>query len=197
MNDNLKKGRIPWRRLILFGAAALALILGYLLAAQWTSDRSNSFLAVGTIVVWAGGIFLALKGWSYETDKVIITGSKRPVGEVNSLNIYARKDNAGKVTPDRVVFENVKHPLGQPSRCISDGRSYFVHILDLATGKLVPFLLPDSQFFDPTEFGNVLEMPAHRRLFQRKVSLMQKVAPYVMLIALIVSLFILVILVPK
>jgi len=197
MKEDLKGKRISWKRWSLFGGAALAAILGFVLAAQWGQDRANSFLAFSTVLLWAAGLVLLWKGWTYETEKVIITGSKRPVGDVNSLNIYAMRNNAGKLVPDRIAFEDVEQPLGQPARCIDDGRSYYVHIFDLTKGALVPFVLPDGQYFDPGEFGNVLEMPAHKRLFTRKMSMLQKMGPWIMCVALIVSLFILAVFIPK
>lgn len=192
-----QKKPIPWRRFAWFGGGVLAAIIGFLLAFQWSSDRANSFLAFGTIIFWAAAIFFAYKGWIYEVEKVIITGAKRPTKKVNSLNIYPRLTNEGKIAPGCIVFEDTEHPKGQPMRCLDDGLSYYVHIWDMKEKALVPFLLPDGQYFDPGEFGNVLEMPAHKRLFTRKMSMLQKMGPWIMCVALIVSLFILAVFIPK
>lgn len=183
-----EKRKLPTKKQVLYLACGIvALLLGFWMAILYSADRTNMIVAMGTIILIPGGGFLLYMGIRRAEREAVIVGSKKPLGPVNSLNIYARKDENDKLVPDKIVFENVKRPLGQPQQCTNNGNWYFVHIFDLVTGKLKPFVLPDSQFFDPSEFGNVLEMPAHRRLFEKKISLLQKVAPWVMVVALLIS----------
>jgi len=107
--------------------------------------------------------------------------STKPVatGQVNSMNIYPA-DEGG------VVFENTAKPEGQPKICENDGKPYFVHIWDIATKRLRPFMLPDTQYYDPRVFAErVLELPAHRRIFQRKQTVMQKLKPAILFLLII------------
>ena len=50
--------------------------------------------------------------------------------------------------------------------------------MDEETKELKAFILPDTQYRDPREFANNLNIPAHRKLAQRRASLVQKVAPF-------------------
>lgn len=165
----------------------LALLLGFWMGSLWGTSRDNLMLALLTILLLPAGAFLIYKGIKRPEVAAVIVGAKAPIGVVNSVNIYAKKDENGKLMPERVAFENVKKPLGQPQQCVNNGNWYFVHIFDLVTGKLKPFVLPDSQYFDPAEFANVINMPAHKKLFTQKVSLLQKIAPGILLVAFIAS----------
>jgi len=169
------------------GGGLLVVILGFFMASLWSTSRDNMVLALLTVLLIPAGAFSIYKGIKRPDSDAVIVGAKKPVGPVNSLNIYARRDESGKLLADRVVFENVKKPLGQPQQCVNNGNWYHVHIFDLATNKLKPFVLPDNQYFDPAEFANVINMPAHKKLFERKVSLLQKIAPGILLVAFLIA----------
>lgn len=166
----------------------VALAVGFFLTILWTENRANLFFTMGVIVTWPGGVYLIYHGIRGPEHDVVIVGSDKPTGEVNSLNVYAKKDeSSGKIYPEKVAFEMVYKPLGQPQQCTNNGKWYYVHIWDIAKQKLVPFVLPDSQYFDPREFANVINMPAHKRLFEHQASMLQKIAPWIMVVAFMVS----------
>lgn len=178
-----------WKQSLYVIGGLGALLVGFFLALLWAENSGDILLAMGVIVTWPGGIYLIYRGIRGPERDVVIVGSAKPTGEVNSLNIYARKDkDSGKIYAEKVAFEMTYEPLGQPQQCINNGKWYYVHIWDIGGNKLIPFVLPDSQYFDPREFANVIKMPAHKRLFERQASMLQKVAPWIMVIAFIISL---------
>lgn len=174
-----------WKQSLYVVGGLLALVVGYFLSMLWSGQRDSIFLTIGVIILWPGGLYLLYRGMRSPERDVVIVGSDKPsIGEVNSLNIYARKNqDTGKIYPEKVAFELVSKPEGQPQECTNNGKWYYVHIWDMAKQRLVPFALPDSQYFDPREFANVITMPAHKRLFERQASMLQKIAPWIMVLA--------------
>ena len=85
------------------------------------------------------------------------------------------------------MFENVYEPQGFPMTCLNDKKKYYVNIQD-PTGKskgLVPFVLPDQQYYDPGVFAErVLELPAHQKIFTRKPNLFQKIKTGLLVLAI-------------
>ncbi len=157
----------------------------------WGADHTQTILAFGSIGIPLGA---ALGYWvisKRETDSSLIViegGEPRFKGVANSLNIYAEKDKAtGKIRPLKVAFEWVERPLGQPYKCLNNDGFFYVHLWNIAKQCLEPFILPDSQYFDPDEFANVLQMPAHRKLFAQQVSMFQKIAIWALVLALGIS----------
>lgn len=168
----------------------LLLILGFWIATLWSGQRDNLLLTVAVTAMLPGGAYLIYRGLQKSDQEVVIVGTEKPTTKVNSLNIYATKDDdTGKVYPQKIAFEWVDNPKGQPQQCLNNSQWYYVHMADVLTGELKALILPDSQYFDPREFANVIKMPAHNKLFERKASMLQKVAPWVMVVAFIASLF--------
>ena len=185
---NWRYWRKYWKQSLCVIGGLLVLAVGFILATLWTGQRDNMFLTLGVIVAWPGGIYLIYRGIRGAEHDVVIVGSEKPAGPVNSLNIYARKDKTtGKICADKVAFDMVYEPQGQPQQCTNNGKWYYVHIWDIAKQELLPFILPDSQYFDPREFANVIKMPADKKLFERQASMLQKVAPWVMVVAFLIS----------
>lgn len=177
------------KQIVYIVGGLICLSVGFVLAMLWSEQRDNMFLTMAIILLFPSGAFLVYRGWNKTTDiETVIVGQKKVTTPVNSLNIYAKKDReTGKIYPEKVVFEMLPNPMGQPQQCTNNGKWYHVHIWDLATNKLSPFVLPDSQFFDPREFANVIKMPAHKKLFSRKMSMIQKIGPWVMVVAFLIS----------
>ncbi len=191
MKDKEKRIRpLPLKQIGYFAGGIVALFVGFLMAMAWGENRGNMLLAMGTILCWPGGAYLLYRGIQKRDQEAVIIGADKPKGLVNSLSIYAKKDSeTGRIYPEKIVFEWEENPLGQPQQCINNNRWYYVHLWDIAKGKLVPFALPDSQYFDPREFANVITMPAHKKLFERQATLLQKIAPFVMVVAFLISIF--------
>lgn len=216
--DEELKGASFWQRIWLYRARLLyfiggiaALVGGYILAQYWQGHRESVLLTMAVILLFVGGVILLIKGWRVTRyEEAVIVGAKKPEGPVNSLNIYAKKDaGTGQLYPEKIAFELVnskgqvvtettplekgEHPIGQPWQSLDNGQWYHLNIWDIAAGKLKPFMLPDSQYFDPREFANVITMPAHKKLFERRATLFQKIAPWIMLVGFIASGFFLIV----
>jgi hypothetical protein len=174
--------RVGGRRLWLAGIGVAIAGVSFIGIANYSTTLN---MAVGfvSIMAFAGGavcIYLGLK--NQDAGVVLSPASKMVNGKLvtapkflaNSLNIY----------PNQIVFEEL--PLealhhGQLRKCRNDNKYYYVHIWGTAFGgkeeKLNEFLLPDTQYRDPREFANNINIPAHRRLAMRKESLLQKLSP--------------------
>lgn len=186
------------RWLYLLGSV-VALGLLYPLYQLYLIDRSNPLIVVGLIACVIGSGFLFVRGWrATREQETVIVGAVQPIGRVNSLNIYAKKDETtGQIYAEKMAFEWDNNPTGQPWQSLNNGKWYHLNIWDIVAGKLKPFVLPDSQYFDPREFANVITMPAHKKLFEHRASLFQKIAPWVMTVAFLISIFGLIVTTPS
>lgn len=166
--------RLPM--LILSGTAAiggLALFVIYFFTA-------NISIGAPSVFMMAGGFFAFKYYWSKSDDVVTEHIGEVSKVQVNSLCIY----------PDKVVFEDVHKPEGFPWECINDHKKYFVNIWDLATNRLVPFALPDQQYYDPVVFAErVLALPAHRKIFRKKEQLLQKIKTALLVVTILIVFF--------
>lgn len=167
------KKAYSWRLLMLFvsGITAVAGVVMFIIYVV------TGNIAVGgpSVFMVPGGIFLFKYYWSKSDDVVTEHIGEVKKVQVNSLCIY----------PDKVVFEDVVKPDGYPWECLNDHKKYFVNIMDLATHKLIPFVLPDQQYYDPVVFAErVLALPAHRKIFRRKEKLLQKLKTVLLVFAI-------------
>jgi len=161
------------RLLMLFGSGATA-VVGLALFIVYFLTQNMAFGAP-SIFMMGGGFFIFRYFWSRTEDVVTEHIGEVKKVQVNSLCIYQ----------DKLVFEDVANPDGYPWECLNDHKKYFVNIWDLPTSRLVPFVLPDQQYYDPVVFAErVLALPAHRKIFMRKEKLLQKLKT-VMLVAAI------------
>lgn len=178
------------RRWWMVGLGVALLAVGFWLGGMWGEQRQNMFLALMVIAAVPGGVFLIWQGIKKVDAAVVIVGTAKDkqIKQANCLNIYASRDSEGQVSADRLEFSEVYNPQGQPQQCLNDGKWYYVNIFDLNKKRLIPYILPDNTYIDPAEFGNVIEMPAHRKLYQQEVSLFQKASLVFMLLAFVASL---------
>jgi len=193
MKDKIIKKikELSWKKWAMIAGGLGLIVLGFWFAGLWGTNRDNLILAMGFVLCVPGGGYLVYLGFREQIKgaEVMIVGSEKPTGPVNSLNIYAIKID-GIIYASKIAFEWVDNPIGQLQQCLNNGQWYYIHrgILEIISGKITqpepePFLLPDSQYFDPAEFANVIKMPAHQRLFERQTPLFQKIAPVFMVIA--------------
>ena len=161
------------RLLMLFGSGAVAIVGLAMFIVYFLTQ--NMAIGAPSIFMMGGGFFVFKYFWSRTEDVVTEHIGEVKKVQVNSLCIYQ----------DKLVFEDVVNPDGYPWECLNDHKKYFVNIWDLAIKKLVPFVLPDQQYYDPVVFAErVLALPAHRKIFMRKEKLLQKLKT-VMLVAAI------------
>jgi len=167
-----RKEKIDIRRYKIFLPIAM-IIISILLCVLFFAVDLSAYIFVIALVMFFFGCVMLKKWWGRigETDRRVIIIDK-PVSKeiVNSMNIYH----------DKIIFENIKKPEGQPWKCKNDGKSYHVHIWDSELQALKEFSLPDQTYFDPQILATrVLELPAHRRIFRRKQTLLQQLSPMV------------------
>lgn len=156
--------------------------------ALWMQNERNQMLAMLTIGLFGGGVYLLYRYLHKpDTSTVIVmpgsTGGKvtKVTGPVNSLNIYAQRDDAtGIVFPEKVSFEWVEHPLGQPWHCLNTDKHYFVHRWDIDRSALVPFVLPDAKYTDPALLAEYLSLEDEKRYMRHRPSLMHYIGPAIM-----------------
>lgn len=128
-----------------------------------------------SVLMMGGGFFLFKYYWG-KTDEIIT----EHIGQVSKVQV-----NSMCLYSDKIVFENIKEPDGYPWECLNDKKKYFVLIKDKETDKLIPFVLPDQQYYDPGVFAErVLELPAHQKIFTRKPTLFQKLKTGLLVLAI-------------
>lgn len=138
---------------------------------------TNMAFGLPSVFMVGGGIFAFRYYWSHTDD--VITEHIGVVSkvQVNSMCIYQ----------DRVIFEDVASPEGYPWECMNDHKKYYVNIWDLIEKKLVPFTLPDQQYYDPVVFAErVLALPAHRKIFRQREKLFQKIKTALLVVGILV-----------
>jgi len=163
----------------------LLLLAGVGVGYLWMADQRNSLLALATIAVWGGGGYLMyrqLKGDIRGGDDrvVVIPGEKvkGKAGPINSLNIYAKKDEHSDIIyPEKIAFEWEENPRGQPQKCLNTGKWYYVHLFDIASGQLIPFILPDIKYSDPARMARYLDLPAQKKYMRHRESLGKYIGP--------------------
>ena len=169
-----------WLKLVVSSCLCL---IGLCVGWAWL-NTGNMALGVATLACLGSGVYGIKRYWSAATDSGAIIDVKKPITrkQVNSLNIY----------PDKVVFEDLSREEiekngGQPYQCLNDNKYYYVNIFNKETNALTPFLLPDQQYYDPGVFAQrVLELPAHRKIFQRRQNTFQKLSPVILLLVIII-----------
>lgn len=163
--------------LLILGIVLVVLGIGYGIvwgATYRDSENRSAFLGLPAIAAIMGGAYLIIQQRlqnTFQKPDIIMLDGKRieaPRVQVNSLNMYS----------NRVAFENVGNPEGQPWRWRQDNRSYFVNKQDDKEKKLKPFELPDQSFYDPRTFAErVLGLPAHQKIFRRREKLLDQLKP--------------------
>lgn len=188
----LPKAKMPLskRSLAFIGGGLGIFVIGLGFGVAWyVLYRDNIWGVLPALLFILGGLWLAFYHATttlQRNDVIIIDGkpSEKPKAQVNSLSLYH----------DRLLFEDVPNPEGQPWRWRQDGRSYFVlkeQVADEKTneykGTLKAFNLPDQMYYDPKTFAErVLELPAHRRVMRRKEKLLEQLKPVFVAIMIVV-----------
>ena len=187
----LKVKEVGGRRWWLAGIGGGLVLVGIVGFVIFAANPGAMVIGVPSIFFILGGGLCVWQGFEQrETGIILIPGGAKKPGQkqkpipANCLNIY----------PDKIAFEELPEDelVGHPRKCHNDGKYYFVNIWDTAwenpkpAGKLVQFLLPDTQYRDPRVFALNLRIPAHRKLAQRKASLMEKLSPIIIVVAMVV-----------
>ncbi len=170
--DIKKTYTLRFYMMILSGAA---MGFGFLLFIIYFNTL-NMTLGLPGIIMMVTGIFTFRYYWKKEANIATehIKGEKVD-DSANCLNIY----------PGRVVFETMPRTKGFPMLCANLNKRYYVNIMSPITNRLIPFVLPDQQYYDPNVFAQrVLGLPAHRKIFERKPKLLQKLKTALLVLAI-------------
>lgn len=166
---------------------ALSFLCGYI----WLALYPRSPIpAVPTIAGLVGGVILIKKYFNKRGEKgetIILPCSEGDSDKTKTCVLVDKTPNSLTLYPNKVVFEAVQNPQGQPWKCHNDNKLYYIHIYDEKAQQLKVFNLPDQQYMEPGIFATrVLELPAHRRIFARKQKLLEQLTPVIMVVAMIV-----------
>lgn len=116
------------------------------------------------------------------------------VGNVNSLNVYAREGvgDENEIVPVITRFEWTDKPLGQPWKLTNDGHYYYFHVIDIKTGNFRAGTLKDAKYVDPSIFARFLENPAQKRYIEyMRESLAKWIGPGILALMDGIGLFVL------
>jgi len=185
---------------LLAGLAVGLIALSIGVGSVWFANPTNQIMGLLTVALFIGGAWLTRRQIKHRYDimgdtKVNITPTKTSQAdgaveqatvssnghEPNSLNIYAIKEG-DMIIAQKIAFENVYEPMGQPQKCLNTGKFYHVHIWDIAKGQLVPFILPDSKFTDPAIMARYLGLPSQKKYLRQRESLMHYIGPGILAI---------------
>ena len=174
-SKNIKTKKTYTPRFYMMVLSGIGSIVGVVLLVIYFQTL-NVIIGLPGVIMVVAGLFTFRHYWQSEGNlSVEHVGGKKKDEIANSLNIYS----------DRIEFANVEEPLGFPLTCINLKKKFHVNIWDEAITKLVPFVLPDQQYCDPGVFAQrVLGLPAHRRIFERKPKLLQKLKTALLVIAI-------------
>ena len=173
--EKVKSKKTYTTRYYMMILSAAASILGLGLFALYFKT-TNIIIGLLGVVLMVTGIFTFRHYWKQEGDISITTlGGKKKTEAFNALVI--RRSN--------INFENVYAPEGFPMQCLNDNKMYYVYIQDEKNNNLVGFQLPDQQYLEPTVFAQrVLGLPAHKKIFERKPKLIQKLKTALLVLAI-------------
>lgn len=170
------------RKLWLAGAGAVGIVLGFIGMMSY-GDSRNMVIGFIAVVAFIGGGFAIYYGLKRQEAVLHIKTrkGKAPPLLANAICIY----------PDHIEFENIEDEdmlTFHPRRLRNDNKYYYVFIDGTAWGgedhKLRQFLLPDTQYRDPREFANILNIPAHRKLAERRATMWEKISPLILVAAI-------------
>lgn len=161
------------RRWWLIWIGVVLVLLGIGGFALYTQNLNIMIGFVAVLLILGGGACVYYGLQTQEDRIIVMQGNKKMVtGPVNSVVIR----------PGTVAFEWIDNPAGSQRRCINDGHWYYV-LIELA-GQFVEFTLPDQdagqQYYDPTEFANVVTMTANKKLFEFSPDKFKKISLIVM-----------------
>ncbi len=180
-------GRLWWQVAI----GMVFIILDVFVARMYMQDNTNAFLAALFIIVGGTGIFFLYLGLHKREEGILLKGpgqGKKKTYPANCLSIYYGYDTESKkYSCDSIKFEQLEPAQiknNHPQQCLDDGKWYYVHIYDPLKKALIPFNLPDTQYYSPEEFCNPLNMPASRKELKPVVTLGEKLKPVLLVVAI-------------
>jgi hypothetical protein len=163
--------RFTWWKIYSGGALSA---LGVLFVVLYSISPENMFFAVLLIACLGGGGVLLFQGIKSGGD-VEYKLKKQATGPVNAIILK----------PKTMELTWIDDPDGFPMTVKNNGKDWYLYIEK--DGVIQPYQLPDSmEYYDPGEYANVTEMPAHKKLFERQMTLLEQLTPGFLAIGMII-----------
>lgn len=183
--ENKPQGFQVNRYWVLFGGGIILALTGIGLLFIWFSMPFSAMQQVVggiTLLTLGSGVYLVRRQLKNRNNRyggaMVVTPSStsqipsKSNGYANSLCIY----------PDKLIFDNVNEPPGQPQKVLNDGRYYYVLKWNQEINRLEPFILPDSHYTDPSILARYLGLPAQYKYLQNRETLWKFAGPGLLLI---------------
>ena len=187
------------------GLGAVIAIIGIgIVVVLYGQNPQNLIWAIGLPMV-GFGIFLASRGFQDDSGGSVtaifqqtpqgpvptnVAAIQKPSGKENCLNIYPAELGG-------IRFEHMEEGTftqSVPQKCENDNRWYYVNRWSKDDNKLVPFVVPDMEYFDPREFANIFDAEPIRRFFEIHFGSLERFAPLVFIGAIALAILAIVIL---
>lgn len=163
---------------------SMGITFGYL----YTTD-ANMFMAVIAVICLLGGGSLLYLGMQKpgEKQQQIMKQSGIPQ-EVNCISILAKRDTEkGKDIPLVIKFHRSLRPKGTSHYIVNTKEQLFINFNNTSKKKMMPAQLPDKGYASPAVFPIHSNMPRYREYMEyTPPTMMQKVAPGILLVAIII-----------
>ncbi len=160
-------------------AGALTMILtGAALLVVGQNGQNSLLIVVGFVMAAAGGyLSIMLRPSKFRNYGPQKKGSDKPGEGKPKKEEY----NCVLITATGIKFDYAENPQGMPRRLRNDNKEYYFF------QDAKPMVLPDGgEYYDPKEYANVLMMPAHKKLFERRNTLLTHLAAGMMVVTIIV-----------
>lgn len=180
-----------YRKVLMIAGGIGTSVISFIPLMIYFTNPTQMVLGVVGLFGFIGGGIVSYLGFKKDDPGVMITKVDGKQVKINANSLV--------IADDKIQFvDSSLHPPWQRRKCRNDGKFYFVYIEETNpnskltlyepitgnTKKFRQFVLPDTQYRDPREFANNLNIPAHRRLAQREASLLQKIAPFAIVAAI-------------
>jgi len=188
---------VSWWKLIVAIPLLIIAVIGWIVYAPNPSETT----LVGMVALLCTGVagFLIYFGINKGSTGFAFNGRKQ-TGRENAIVLLARRDEAkGKDVPRALCFAELKKiPRGAQRHRLRNLRKHFYEVFyNTATRRLEPVRLPDKKSFPPELFRLPAVMEPYKdALDYTPPSTLQKVAPGVLLLAIVIIGIIMVITMP-
>lgn len=189
---------ITWWKAISGGilfAVGLPLFLIYL------ADPKAMWAGAGAVFTMAPGAFLIY--WSFAKTQSGFTYNgqvKRRTGKENALVLFAKRNGKGKDIPVKLMPIHLQYvPIGSRLHYVRNWKKHMYFLYnDTEAKKLKPVMLPDKKAFPPELFKHHATMQLFKDAIEyRAPSTLQKLAPGIIILAMIVVGILMVMTVPQ
>jgi drug/metabolite transporter superfamily protein YnfA len=181
--------------LLIYFLAGVMVVCGGILVFLWYSaPREFAFFGViGVGVVATGGYLLYANMNTVKSSAVVNIGKTYEIsGQENCLNLYARKNSLGKVVLDKLIFETMTKPEGQPHQVLNNNKHYYFNKWNMEKNKIEPLELADEPSIPPDVLAKYIELPAQRKYLKHRDSMMKMIGPVVLAVFNIITFFVII-----